>query len=167
MTSRQTAWAKANPEKRQATLARYYERNKAAVLARNKAWLKANPKWAEEWNRISNGRRRSKVSAWHAAFRKENPDVMRDRESTQRARKRGAGGRHTAAEIKKLFSLQGGKCAACRCDLSGGYHRDHIIPLADGGDNAIRNIQLLCPKCNMQKHDKHPIEFMQSLGFLL
>jgi 5-methylcytosine-specific restriction endonuclease McrA len=48
------------------------------------------------------------------------------------------------------------------------YNRlDHIIPLARGGKNEYRNMQVTCPTCNRQKHSKDPIEFMQSRGYLL
>jgi hypothetical protein len=29
------------------------------------------------------------------------------------------------------------------------------------------NVQLLCPPCNLKKHAKDPIQFMQERGFLL
>jgi len=44
---------------------------------------------------------------------------------------------------------------------------DHIVPLAKGGKNIDSNIQLTCPKCNLEKNSKDPIEFMQSRGYLL
>jgi 5-methylcytosine-specific restriction endonuclease McrA len=44
---------------------------------------------------------------------------------------------------------------------------DHIIPLALGGANTDDNIQLLRATCNLQKHTKHPIDFMQQRGYLL
>jgi 5-methylcytosine-specific restriction endonuclease McrA len=51
--------------------------------------------------------------------------------------------------------------------LGDNYHLDHIVPLAIGGTNTDDNIQLLRQKCNQQKSAKHPIDFMQSRGFLL
>lgn len=55
----------------------------------------------------------------------------------------------------------------CRVKLMGIFHRDHIIPLDLGGTNDIRNIQLLCPPCNGEKHAKHPIDWAQENGLLL
>lgn len=33
--------------------------------------------------------------------------------------------------------------------------------------NADENVQLLCSRCNLSKGAKHPVEFMQSQGYLL
>jgi 5-methylcytosine-specific restriction endonuclease McrA len=48
-----------------------------------------------------------------------------------------------------------------------GYHKDHVVPLALGGEHAPNNIQLLCPACNLSKGARHPVDFMQSKGMLL
>ena len=80
--------------------------------------------------------------------------------------KAGVGGSHTENDVRRIFNQQKGRCAGCGERL-GKFHRDHIMPLALGGSNDAINIQLLCKPCNLRKHAKHPIEFMQSLGFLL
>jgi hypothetical protein len=41
------------------------------------------------------------------------------------------------------------------------------MPLALGGSNTDDNMQLLRAICNYHKYTKHPIDFMQSKGFLL
>lgn len=69
--------------------------------------------------------------------------------------------------ISKLFKLQRGKCPCCKQSLGDDYHLDHKMPLALGGSNTDDNMQLLTATCNMQKHKKHPVDFMQSRGFLL
>ena len=79
----------------------------------------------------------------------------------------GAKERHTATDIIDLLAAQKWKCAACRKSLKDGYHVDHVVPLARGGGNGKSNLQMLCPKCNMTKSARDPVEFMQSLGFLL
>ena len=43
----------------------------------------------------------------------------------------------------------------------------HIIPLALGGANDDLNVQLLTPDCNQRKKAQHPVDYMQSQGFLL
>lgn len=55
----------------------------------------------------------------------------------------------------------------CGLPLGDNYHIDHIMPLALGGSNTDDNIQLLRQRCNNQKCAKHPVDFMQSRGFLL
>lgn len=42
-----------------------------------------------------------------------------------------------------------GRCVKCGCQERPEY--DHIIPLARGGSNTERNIQLLCESCNRAK----------------
>lgn len=44
-----------------------------------------------------------------------------------------------------------GKCVECGSQEKLEY--DHIIPVAKGGSNTERNIQLLCEKCNRMKSD--------------
>lgn len=85
----------------------------------------------------------------------------------RRARKRSSGGVISPGLARKLFKLQSGKCACCGLSLGGDYHMDHIMPIAMGGPNEDRNIQLLRAACNIQKTAKHPVDFMQSRGFLL
>lgn len=50
---------------------------------------------------------------------------------------------------KVVFTRDGGKCQCC-----GSYENleyDHIIPYSCGGSSDVRNIQLLCQKCNRSK----------------
>ena len=79
----------------------------------------------------------------------------------RRARKKGNGGRHTAAQIRGLLVRQRYKCPFCPADLRQGFHADHIMPLALGGSNDISNIQLLCPPCNDSKGYSHPVAWAQ------
>jgi 5-methylcytosine-specific restriction endonuclease McrA len=91
------------------------------------------------------------------------------KEAIRRARKTGAGGSHTQAEIDALYRVQRGKCAnpVCRVALRGEYHRDHVLPITQGGSSYIQNIQLLCQPCNARKWSKHPIDWAQENGLLL
>jgi 5-methylcytosine-specific restriction endonuclease McrA len=48
-----------------------------------------------------------------------------------------------------VWRRDGGKCVRCGNVVNLEY--DHIIPIAKGGSNTARNIQLLCEKCNREK----------------
>lgn len=83
----------------------------------------------------------------------------------RRAVKRNSGGSFSVFDIEELFKIQKGVCIYCRVDLrASGFHRDHIIPLVRGGTNYISNIQLLCPKCNMKKHEKNHEEYLSEIS---
>lgn len=53
----------------------------------------------------------------------------------------------------EVWKRDGGKCT--KCGASENLHFDHIIPWSKGGSsNNSDNIQLLCGKHNLEKHDK-------------
>lgn len=68
---------------------------------------------------------------------------------TRRARKRGALGSHTDAEWQAVLLRHGGRCAECGSHSN--IEKDHIIPLSDGGNNYVLNLQPLCRRCNSAK----------------
>ena len=56
-------------------------------------------------------------------------------------------------EVKDaVWNRDGGKCVNCGCQEN--LEFDHIIPIAKGGANTYRNVQLLCERCNRQKGAK-------------
>lgn len=150
------AWKKANPERYKASTLAWRkanpERVKYTKAAYSKAWSKANPE---------------KVKAAIAAWRKANPETRSIYRQTRRAKLYGNGGKLSKGLAGKLFKLQKGKCPCCKQPLGTDYHLDHIVPIALGGPNIDSNIQLLRQRCNNQKSKKHPVDFMQSRGFLI
>lgn len=145
-------WAAANPDKRKAAAARYRAADPDKVRKSNAKWKAAYPEKVKEIN---------------AAWRAKNPEACRIHVQNRNARKRENGGKLSTGLAEKLYKLQRGKCPCCKQPLGDDYHLDHIVPLALGGVHEDWNMQLLRAVCNMQKHKKHPVRFMQSRGFLL
>jgi len=152
MSAKSAAYYSANAAKVKAVSASYRSKNPSKVKACKTAWNAANPE------RVKNNR-----AAWLA----ENPAAVRIYSQNRRARVRAADGQISVDLTAKLFKLQKGKCPCCQKPLGKSYHLDHILPLKLGGSNTDGNMQLLRPKCNLQKNAIHPVDFMQSRGMLL
>lgn len=141
---------KNNPEK--------YKKKNALCYLKN---LEANRQKRRTYYSLHKEEARKRMQAWHEANPKANSAYGQNR------RARISGKRISPTIGAKLLSLQKGKCACCRTNLGKSFHLDHVIPLALGGENIDSNIQLLCKTCNLKKHAKHPVDFMQSRGYLL
>ncbi len=126
-----------HPEKVKATQDAWKVKNKEKIQAQQRAWTENNRGKVRLYTRMANARRRSN------------------------------GLRNPTAVVADLQNRQKGMCAICSVRLKGKFHIDHIMPLARGGENLPRNLQLLCVPCNLSKRDKHPVDFMQSKGFLI
>ena len=57
----------------------------------------------------------------------------------------------TKDERQKLLDLANGCCATCKKAVKKVFHIDHIIPLAEGGSNESKNLQVLCKPCHFDK----------------
>lgn len=110
---------------------------------------------------------REAARAYTAAWSKANPLKRAATRQAYRARKRGATGRHTDADIRILLDLQKGCCAMCRTDIRKAFQIDHIQPLALGGSNDRFNLQLLCGSCNASKGSRDPLLVARRIGRLL
>ncbi len=157
----------ANREKAKKTAAAYRLANREIVKENLRAYYLANSEKAKENRAAHYLANKEKAAAYRSAYQKANPEKVKILNHKRRALKRQSGGALSIALTEKLFKLQKGKCPCCRLPLGKDFHLDHILPLALGGSNTDDNIQLLRAKCNMQKSAKHPVDFMQSRGFLL
>lgn len=162
------AWRAENAERARATTEKWRKLHPERIRAYTSAWAKRNPekeraKQTRRYEAMSVEQRRVRAAKFHA----RNPDARRRYGSNYKARKLKNGGVLSKGIVAKLLFLQRGRCACCGRPLASNFHLDHIVPLALGGSNTDDNVQLLRQRCNNQKRAKHPIDFMQSRGFLL
>lgn len=162
-----SAWVEANRERVRLRQAAYYRANAKRISARDAAKHAANPEKERARSAAKRAANPAKANGYSAAWARANPEARRANSRNRRARQRNAEGTHTADDVKTLLILQKYKCVVCKVDIKNSYHVDHIQPISKSGGNGMDNIQLLCPPCNLHKHAKDPIDFMQSKGFLL
>lgn len=167
MRAANAEWIAANKERRDAQLKAWSAANKDKNKAKFQEAYKADPEKfkaiAAKWR----GENPEKVREIVKKSRLANPESVRIHHANRRARKKAVGGRLSRGLAKKLFTLQKGVCPCCKQPLGSDAQLDHKMPIALGGTNTDDNIQLLRKRCNIQKGAKHPVDFMQSRGFLL
>lgn len=163
----QIAWRAANPDRVKALGAAWYAANMDKSKAANAAWREANAERAKANTAAWRAANLDKFKTMSSAWRVSNPDAARIHHQNRRARKKQAEGKLSKGLKSKLFVQQKGMCPCCKQPLGDDFHMDHVMPLALGGSNTDDNMQLLRKKCNLEKHASHPIDFMQSKGFLL
>lgn len=169
------ASAERNKDSRLACGRAWYAKNSAKKIAYSKEWYAKNTERAAA-NAAASGKARyaahPEVFAARAKeYRAKNPETVAAGKRKYKAAKRGAEGSHTGKDVTAIFDKQRGLCANCKKKLfkSGAkkYHVDHVVPLSKGGSNWPSNLQCLCPRCNMSKGAKDPLDWANENGRLL
>ena len=141
-----------------AHLQTYYQENRALKLAQSAAYNRANPDNIRKSSLAYFNANAERQRSSNRKYIKENPIAAQARISRRRARKNGAGGSHTEAEVQGILIAQCGRCAACQKPMMG-FHVDHVYPIFRGGSDNADNLQLLCPPCNLSKGTKTMTEW--------
>lgn len=134
---------------------RWASKNRDAVRRKHKSWRDKN---------------RDHVNKYSRDWSYHNKEKASISQRSSKARRRGAEGKYNKKDITRILDRQKWKCAEPRCSVSlrkSGYHVDHIMPLVLGGSNWPDNLQCLCPRCNLSKGAKHPIEWAIENGRLI
>lgn len=156
-----------NAEEKRAYVKQWCKDNAERKAAVDKAWRSANRERVIEGKRAWRAKNIEKAREYARRWARENREKMNLTYQTRRARQLAAPGTVSKDITSRLLLLQKGKCANCWVSIKGGYHLDHITPLAKGGAHDDSNLQLLCPSCNYKKNAKDPIEWAQAQGRLL
>jgi 5-methylcytosine-specific restriction endonuclease McrA len=145
---------------------------KPCVRAKNIAWAMRNRESRNAKCRQWNAKNADAKRATNARYRAANKNIINERRKIKRvlnpnleriktAKRRSSKGTLPKNIVDKLLSLQNWLCRCCNTSLKDGYHLDHIIPISRGGSNSEDNMQLLTPKCNMQKYTLTMEEFLE------
>jgi 5-methylcytosine-specific restriction endonuclease McrA len=163
------------------------DRNKDKIREYHSKYLakKGAKERRRETQRIRQANNREAINAYARQYRIKNPEKVREKQrlwcaanrdkrkalwQNRRVRTSNATGSFSARDIRDLMKEQRGKCAyfkICGTSIKNEYHIDHIVALINGGTNFRSNLQLLCPRCNLMKGSKDPIEFSQMHGLLI
>lgn len=137
--------------------------NRDERLKKLKEWGNKNPEKLKAAHRRWRENNRDKEREGHKRRRSttEGKQKKAIHQRARQARIRANGGGFVASDIEVLKKNQKGLCTYCKCELAE-FHIDHITPISRGGLNEKRNIQLLCPTCNLRKGNKTDLEFREA-----
>ena len=100
----------------------------------------------------------------HKRSKEINPNYQMTAGAVAARKKHNLLPREVAAAKAKKLAAQGYECAFCSAKLQvSDSHLDHQTPLARGGTHDMENLQVLCRRCNSEKHAKTNAEYVEWL----
>lgn len=152
----------------------YQKKHKIAGYNATRKWIKSNPEKTKNHKKKDYRKHKEKRLLTCRKWAENNKELTASYHRNRKAKIKKSKGTHTAKQVKELLERQKYKCAECHCRIAFSpkdgdrkLHVDHVMPIALGGENDIKNLQCLCEPCNLGKSDKHPIQWARENGRLL
>lgn len=144
----QQQWVKNNPEKIKSYQSKYYWTHREQELESNKKYRQENA---------------DKEKARKERYKKANPDYERNNRNRRRAKLMSvASEKYT---VQDVLTRYGTDCHICEepIDLTAsrlagrgnwqkGLHLDHVVSIANGGNDTLDNVKPAHVLCNLRKH---------------
>lgn len=165
-------------ERRKKYLSEWRRKNKYKCCEYSQKWRTVNHKKVLEYSRKYKVKNKDKLKIYEEKrwmknkkelklkrknHQKNNKEMWATYSRNEGARKKNSRFTHTKNEIFNLIKKQKSKCIYCKIDINKKYHVDHKLALINGGHNGIKNIQILCPKCNLRKNKMLHSDFIKKL----
>ena len=130
-------------------------KQKASERARRRwAQIKENPERLKEYRakRAAHERKRRERDPFRGKSQEEFLADARRYQSARRARKRNQFVEHV--DPQTVLTTHESMCGICGLEITGEFHVDHIVPLAQGGPHSYDNVQPAHPLCNWKKGNR-------------
>lgn len=141
----------------------YYHRNKEAINKKARAKRAADPEASRTYKKDYYQKNKERINRLSNKWRKDHPEVARLAKRRRRAAKQNNGHkRYTTEQVIEKYGLT---CYLCNkaIDLDAprwtampgwekGLHIDHVVRIADGGEDSLENVRPTHGLCNLKKH---------------
>jgi 5-methylcytosine-specific restriction endonuclease McrA len=168
--ARKKAYREANAEKIKA----YYEANAEKIKARRKAYREANAEKEKARQKARREANAEKEKARHKAYREANAEKIKayskawGEANAEKIKAHSQRRRTLKASLPATFTVEQWQgalayfnncCAYCGEELTK-VHQEHFVPLSKGGGYTRDNIVPSCPKCNLRKNNRNPLDWL-------
>jgi 5-methylcytosine-specific restriction endonuclease McrA len=147
--------------RRNATVAKWYQRNRERKAETTAAWREANRDRLLAVQAQYRADHRDELAVKRVTWAAENAHLVRASVLRGIAKRKGA--TVYTITLRDLIRLLTSPCAVPGCTRTD-IELDHVIPLSRGGSHGIGNLQSLCQHHNRTKHSKTWIEFRAYLS---
>ena len=144
-------WRKKNRERHRAYQRNYYRKHREKAQDYQKRWYRENRKVivkrAGKWSKRNPEKRKKIRRQWEQTLKGR---INKQKNTAKRRARTKTGGTLTDQQWQRKLKRFDYRCARCRRRRKLELH--HIIPLASGGRNVIRNVRPLCKSCHIKTH---------------